>query len=75
MNKFTNIFEFYGNWKRQIPFYDNYFKMKFKLPDHFDFTCYKKSNLIVKRKHTINRLKNKKLDENYFKLYYEIPDI
>lgn len=78
MNKYTNIFEFYGEvGKEKYPINDNYFKIKFKLPEYFDYKCYKNNyNLnMLNLNDTINHyLKNKKLDENYFKLYYEIPE-
>lgn len=77
------IYKFYNENKDEYPLDDKYFLLKYNITDPlFNLNLYCKINNITYNMSNINELdniyllfsKNNKLDDNYYKTYYNIPD-
>ena len=77
------VYKFYKEHKETYPLNNKYFMLKYKITEPlFDLNLYCKINNINYNKTNIDEIdntyllfsKNKKLDDNYYKTYYNIPD-
>lgn len=77
------IYKFYKEHGEKYPLNNKYFMLKYKITDPlFDLNLYCKMNNINYNKTNMNEVdntyslfsKNKKLDDNYYKAYYNIPN-